>query len=77
MKAKANGELKIEKGIPIPEGGTSSKGYTAALRKMEVGDSAVFPMNTSAACALARNALGKGCVTVRKTENGCRVWRIA
>ena len=75
---KTNGELKIEKGIPIPLGGRKIHGFNAVLKKMKVGDSVVLPRSTSAANSLAKQALGTGNYTIRKIdESSCRVWKIA
>jgi hypothetical protein len=73
--ANTNGELKIEDGIPLPgrKGGT---GYTATLRKLEVGQSVVLPVRGAHANALAKNAMGSGAFACRKVDDDhTRVWR--
>lgn len=68
--AKTNGELKIEKGIPIPSGNAN---VTATLRKLKVGDSVLLPSSFDR--QYAHQVLGKGNYTARKMEDGVRVWR--
>ncbi len=78
MKKNGNGELKIEKGIPIPaRKGGNSKGYAAALRKLDVGDSVVLPVTITTASNTAAHLFGSGKYTARKVDGGTRVWRIA
>lgn len=71
-----NNGIKIEKGIPIPKG-TSSTGVTSTLRKMKVGNSilvkATHPNKPS---AMASYALGKGRFAVRRADDEhYRIWR--
>jgi hypothetical protein len=77
MKARQmkNGELKIEKNVPLPK---SSKGYglTGLLRKMKSGESIFVPFDVSGdPRQIAYNALGKGKFSVHKEPGGARVWR--
>lgn len=73
----AEGELKIESGIPIP-GDRRRSGIRSALRQMAVGDS-FFIGGVNANTRAHNNAsqiLGKGNYAVRQVEGGYRVWRI-
>ena len=72
-----NGELKIERGIPMPMQGRNNKGYTTVLRKMKVGDSVILPhRDRDGAAAVANYALGTGKYSCRKAEGGgYRIWR--
>jgi hypothetical protein len=69
-----NGELKIEKGIPIPR--SHGNGVIPTLRQLEVGDSVVVPQPTNNANSSAAAALGKGNFICRKVDDQhTRVWR--
>ena len=75
-----NGELKIEKNIPIPtdrRGG--GRGYSAALSKMKIGESVVLPVKSySGAWQHAARVIGSGKFTVHTNDGGgFRVWRTA
>lgn len=78
MKNGMNGAIKIERGVPIPTGRGHTKGYSAVIRKMKVGDSAVLPVNTNTCHSLARQIFGgTGYVATRKVDAGhSRIWRI-
>lgn len=72
----ANGtDLKIEKGIPLPEGTRGSGGITAVLRSMTIGDS-VLLSNCKYPSGYAALALGKGNYACRKEGTGFRIWRV-
>lgn len=71
-----NGELKIDKGIPIPLRMGHSKGYSAAVRKLLKGDSVLLPLSTSQASNCAKHILGPGNYAARKEGKGARIWRI-
>ena len=70
-----NGELKIEKGIPIPEGVGS--GCIATLRAMKIGDSFLFPL--SKRTSISGQAMRAGVKIITRAVDGkqVRVWRIA
>ena len=74
-----NGELKIERGVPIPEAiHRKGKGHIQiAMSGMKKGDSVVLPSKTySTAWQSARNSLGAGNFTIRpENGGGYRVWR--
>ena len=77
-----NGEMKIERGIPIPAA-RSNHGYSDALRKLKVGESVVLPCSNQTARALIYQILRskrtpfKGEFTGRKLDGDhTRVWRI-
>ena len=75
--------IQIDKNIPIPprnRQGRNDDKYP--IRDLDVGDSFIMPAkNTNTASGYVRAAakrLGDGRkFTVRKTEDGIRVWRIA
>lgn len=76
--SEGNGELKIEKGIPIPgTSGAPRRGLREALRHLEVGDSVLVRSAPSTAGATAHQILGPGKYATRKEGGGVRVWRIA
>ena len=71
-----NGEFKIDKGIPIPAGrSTTYGGVAAVLRTLKVGDSIFFPGASSTISHAAYTHLGAGSYATRKEEGGYRVWR--
>ena len=79
MKTKANGELKIEKGIPLPAKSLGGgRGFQKILKEMKAGDSVVLPTSGYAnAWSAAANALGSGNFMVRReADKGFRVWRM-
>ena len=73
---KTNGHLKIEKGIPVPEGHGNHRGYAQVLRAMKEGESVLLPVKSYAgAWQHACKAMGKGNFIVRADGKGFRVWR--
>lgn len=69
-------EYKIEKNIPIPEGTGHAQGLTAAVRRLEVGESLLVAENQrSTVHAAAKKA--KIAVLTRTTGEKVRVWRTA
>lgn len=71
-------EFIIEHGVPIPEGRMRYVGFTAALRKCEVGDSFVVPfIATGSRTSIYTCATHLGMrVVMRKQDNGSyRIWR--
>lgn len=69
--------IAIEKGIPIPNSG-AGRTPKYPWRTMEVGDSffAENVRNVSAMAAAAMRRTGLK-FTVRKVEDGHRIWRVA
>ena len=70
-------ELKIEKDIPMPE--PRAWGVTAALRKMDVGDSIFFRGRKTNRVTNITSLLAKKTglmFTTRMVDGGTRVWRI-
>lgn len=85
--ADSNGEIRIEKGIPIPPGGRAGKENARyPFADMEVGDS-FFVAVEREVLRKRRNVLssasnywkkrGKGQFTIRAVDGGLRVWRTA
>jgi hypothetical protein len=75
-----NGELKIEKNVPIPisTGRKGSGPIQTAMRALKKGDSVIIPgKSVGNVYSAARAYIGKGKYTVRAVDGGFRVWRIA
>ena len=74
---EAETELEIEKGIPMPA--PRAWGITAALRKMDVGDSIFLrgkkSNNITTIVAILTKKTERKFVT-RMVDGGTRVWRI-
>ena len=71
-------DLSIDSNVPVPDRYYRRiKGYTAILRKLEVGQSVLLPTSPASACKLARGALGAGRYTSREEEEGTRIWRVS
>jgi hypothetical protein len=69
-------EIKIEKGVPFPTR-TRRTGVTAALRRMEVGDSFFVEDASKRGSTLAMGQrIGKAFRTA-KEGTGFRIWRTA
>ena len=67
-------KIKIEKGIPIPELGT---GFTAIMKKMEVGDSIIVAGKRPSSIHIVAKNIGIK-ITIRKaSKTELRVWRTA
>ena len=74
---KAKTELEIKKGIPMPE--PRARGITAALRKMDVGDSIFLRGRKTNRVTNITSLLAKKTgftFTTRTVDGGTRVWRI-
>lgn len=73
-----NGELKIEKNVPIPKNTTrKGKGHVQlVLRALKKGESVVLPGVPQNAYSAARKYIGAGRYTIRPDKGGSRVWRI-
>lgn len=71
-----NGELKIEKGVPIPSGRGRRPGpKSVALTALKVGDSVILPGAHATNQSLAMRYLGRGNYATLKEASGTRVWR--
>lgn len=66
--------LKIEKGIPIPE--RKPSGFSATFRKMEIGDSVFIPGKTTSDVSSLTTYCRPMKYMGRAEEGGVRVWRI-
>lgn len=69
-------EIKIESGIPIPSQEANTRGLTAALRAMKIGDSFEVPISTRAALYPAIQRLGIKIISRKLNDVSIRVWRI-
>jgi len=67
---------KIEKGVPLPTRPRGNRGFTATLRKCEIGDSFVVPKDAgrTGLYTIARNLRMR--ISIRTEVEGLRVWRI-
>ena len=63
----------IEHDVPLPK--PRGKGYTAALRKLGVGDSVLLPIGLNNAGNVANYAGLTGKYRARAEPGGCRIWR--
>jgi hypothetical protein len=70
---KTNGELKIEKGVPLPQ--ARSRGLSKALRGMKIGDSLLTFSGADSARNVAAQVLGAGKYATRQDKGGIRIWR--
>ena len=69
---------KIDSDVPIPERFfRRGKGYSARLKRLEVGQSTVLDTSWPSACKLARDTLGRGRYTSREEVDGVRIWRVS
>jgi hypothetical protein len=68
--------LRIEAGVPVPPR-RYGKGYTAALRRLQVGQSVLLPRGRKGLYTLIEEAGLKGKATARQVSGGVRVWRIS
>ena len=66
-------ELKIEKGIPVPQRNRGK--YIDAVNQMEKGDSILFPNRGAAMCFYCTTRRMKVKTFMRKDGDGVRVWR--
>lgn len=71
MESKAMNQVKIEKNVPIPQ----PTGIGAVMRRMNVGDSALFRENIGCVRSVAFQIFGPGKYVTRKDGDGLRVWR--
>lgn len=74
-----NGELKIEKGIPLPpkKTGPVPGALTQLLRKLRIGESIFVPGKKSAVNGGAIRSAGMtGRCAQRAMNGGTRIWRI-
>ena len=81
MKAASQqqvGSYVIQRGVPPPPKRTRKNHFQVLLRTMKRGDSVMLPkVDSRNAWQAARLAFGKGNFTVRKEEDGARIWRLA
>lgn len=80
---KANGQFKIESGVPIPPSSAQRTGASDALRQLKVGESVVIPASSNSCGAIIRQVITskrfptKAVFTSRKIDGDhTRVWRI-
>lgn len=71
-----NMEIKIQSNIPFPTKKSFSRGLTATLRKMKIGDSFEIPMTSRAALYPAVRRIGIKIISQKSDETNIRVWRI-
>lgn len=72
----AGSQIKLERGIPIPENSRERGGLTTLMRQMEVGDSFLWPrMRLSNAWVTAKR-LGIKLTSKGESATHTRVWRI-
>ena len=71
-KVMKSGELKIERGIPIPNRGRK----TNALRALKVGECVLLPDKSKGNRSLVTGVMGSGNYATKKESGGLRVWRI-
>ena len=72
-----NGDLKIDRGIPIPTGGYMQKSpLMKTMEKMKVGDSFLWPMKSRT--RLAQYAIRAKIKIITRTDGDTqvRVWRV-
>jgi hypothetical protein len=65
--------LKIEKGISIPE--RLSTSLATAFRALRPGDSVLIPIGLQAGCHKVAKNVGIGIITRKETKDMVRVWR--
>jgi len=70
--------MKIDKDIPIPTRGSRNSKHLSLFESMDTGDSVYFkkPLSAIKFKQAVYRKLGSNLVTIRKTENGARVWKI-
>lgn len=71
-----NGELKIEKGIPMPKVRSRTYGVSAILRQMKVGESILLPGKRSSVASIGSHIFGPGGSTTAVEKDGVRLWRV-
>lgn len=77
-------DFKIEKNVPMANNkwGKHKSPFKIVLEKMEVGDSILFPKDTSSHESLkqiayqAKNRGNKKRYAIKKTTEGVRCWRV-
>ena len=72
-KRQKHGDMKIEKGIPLPK--AIIKGSTKILKDMNIGDSFISTNSTKWHC-LARQS-GMSVATRKQPDGQYRIWRTA
>ncbi len=72
-----NGELKIQKGVPIPKKKGRDIGEVGkALQSMKRGDSIAAWGSAQTVAKAAKCYFGKGNYAYRTTPEGGRLWRV-
>ncbi len=71
-----NGEIKIDKGIPIPNR-TGGRNRKYPVGEMGIGDSFLCESKTRINVAGWHKSMAPKRFVTRKTEEGWRIWRIA
>ena len=71
-----NGALKIEKGVPIPEGSGRKGVLVSTFEAMKVGDSFLFPTKNRTQLALYAERAKVKIITRAADEENVRVWRV-
>ena len=67
----------IEKGIPVPEKGSTNSELKKLAAAMELGDSVLMPDRHKASALVAQIRFQEGYTgTMRKQTGGVRVWKI-
>lgn len=70
-------EVQIEKNIPFPDG-RGGKGYTAALRMMQIGDSFVIEKKARYSVYKIASTIQPAKFATRTMPDGLvRLWRVA
>ncbi len=68
-------DFKIEKGVPIPD--VRCSGLSEFLRKLEIGDSVLFPRSFQSKVAVTGKNIGIKVATRKEDKDTVRVWRVA
>lgn len=70
-------ELKIEKGVPIPETQNGKRGLIGTLNQLEVGDSMLYPLAKRTSISSAWLRIPNKKFTSRAVdEQNIRIWRV-
>lgn len=72
-----NGELKIEKGIPLPNKKGISGSVSDVFKQMAIGDSIVFPAKNRSMMFYLQKTTGFRLTSRRINKDEVRIWRIA
>lgn len=73
--------IEIERGVPIHASkGSSANSMRGNIRKLaaaDIGDSVFFPGVSCSSVNGGIQTIGPGWATIRKVDDGVRVWKIA